>query len=148
MQAEPTLQNVMESIQVLNGSMVDLKTSMEGRMEKMDGGMEKMDGRMGNIEGSIQEVVESVVEFSTHVDVRFDRLEGRVTTIETTMVTKNYLDEKIFQLRGDLVALARKGNTKLSVLVDELVTAGRLAPDVAARILALEPFQQYANQPS
>jgi hypothetical protein len=74
------------------------------------------------------------------VDKRFEKLEHRVGGLETRMVTKEYLDEKIADLRGDLILLARKSNTKLSVLVEDLVAEKSLDPTVARRILALEPF--------
>lgn len=76
---------------------------------------------------SVQDVLDTLNVFATHVDGEFREvktdlhsLNARVTTIESTMVTKNYLDDKIADLRGDLVLLARKGNTKLSTLVEEL----------------------------
>ena len=58
------------------------------------------------------------------------------------MVTKSYLDDKLAGLHGDLIALARKSNTKLSVLVERLVDKGSLKRDAADQILALEPFSQ------
>lgn len=56
------------------------------------------------------------------------------------MVTKDYLDRKIGDLRGELVALSRKVKTKLSVVVEQLVISGTLKRQVADKILALEPF--------
>ena len=38
------------------------------------------------------------------IDERFERLEGRVGKIEATMVTKDYLDDKLGKLRGEFVA--------------------------------------------
>jgi hypothetical protein len=37
------------------------------------------------------------------MDELFDRLESRVDRIEDTMVTKDYLDDKLGQLHGDLI---------------------------------------------
>ncbi len=57
-------------------------------------------------------------------DERFDKVETRLGKIESTMVTKDYLneklDDKMADLRGDLVVLMRKEDTKLKELVDIL----------------------------
>jgi hypothetical protein len=56
------------------------------------------------------------------------------------MVTKDYLDNKLGALRGDLIALAGKANKKLSVLIEEMVKEGSLKRKTANNILAMEPF--------
>ena len=62
--------------------------------------------------------------------------------MKTTMVTKTYLDETVGRLHGDLILLARKGNTKLSTLIEQLLEQRLLDQPTARRILALEPFPQ------
>ena len=54
------------------------------------------------------------------VDGRFDKVEGRVDKVEsglnavkTGMVTKDYLDEKLLALKGDLTIMTRKEDVKL-----------------------------------
>jgi len=76
---------------------------------------------------SKNEILEAVNEFSSKVDERFDKvderfdnLEGKVGKIEATMVTKDYLDEKMADLRGDLVVLMRKEDTKVVKLIEIL----------------------------
>lgn len=63
-----------------------------------------------------------------------------IVHVKSQMVTKSYLDDKLGQLRGDLVILARKGNTKLSTLIEDLVSEGSLKREIADRLLAMEPF--------
>ena len=46
------------------------------------------------------EILEAINEFSNKTDERFSK-------IEATMVTKDYLDDKLSDLRGDLVVLTR-----------------------------------------
>jgi archaellum component FlaC len=124
-----------------------------------------------------QEILEAIHAFAEQVDIRFDRLEGRVGGLEnrvgvlddrvghietnisgliagvsnlktdmafvkSQMVTKDYLDDKLANLRGELVTLTRKENVKLSTLVDGLVTEGSLSRKTADFILAMEPFAQ------
>ena len=97
----------------------------------------------------IRLLTETMSDFATNVDGRFERLETRMTGMETkmtemeaVMVTKEYLDDKLANLRGDLVVLARKSDRKLSELVEELVHEGSLSRDAAHKIMALEPFPQ------
>lgn len=56
------------------------------------------------------------------------------------MVTKDYLDDKLADLKGELTLLARKANTKLSVFIETLVANKTLKRAIADKILALEPF--------
>lgn len=75
---------------------------------------------METLESSQGDLLEAVHVFSEHVDGRFERLEGRVGSLErnmvtkddlrselgkleTRMVTKDYLDEKLAVHHSDLV---------------------------------------------
>ncbi len=67
-------------------------------------------------------------------------MKSEIGGMKSQMVTKSYLDDKLATLRGDLVALTRKSNIKLSVLVESLVKEGSLKRNTADLILAMEPF--------
>ena len=81
-----------------------------------------------NNEATIGDVREAVNTLSTHVDGQFRRvdeqlreikgditqLKGDVTQMKATMVTKDYLDDKLADLRGDLVVLMRKPSSRSS----------------------------------
>ena len=56
------------------------------------------------------------------------------------MVTKNYLDDKLADLRGDLVVLVRKEDRKVIKLVEILRTKNVLVDKDVSEILKLEPF--------
>lgn len=47
------------------------------------------------------------------IDARLDTLESRLNRVEALMVTKDYLDERLWALRGDMVALMRKGGLQI-----------------------------------
>ncbi|MFH1631576.1 MAG: hypothetical protein ABIA47_00935 [bacterium] len=73
-------------------------------------------------EQSHQEILETISIFAESVDSRFDgidtRFEGidnridgidrRLNRVEALMVTKDYLNEKLWSLRGDLVSMIRR----------------------------------------
>jgi archaellum component FlaC len=74
------------------------------------------------------EILGAINEFSTKVDERFNSVDERFNSvdkrfdkIESVIVTKDYLDEKLADLRGDLVVLIRKEDTKVKKLVDILL---------------------------
>jgi predicted nuclease with TOPRIM domain len=105
-------------------------------------------------EESKNEILEAINEFSSKVDERFDKvderfdkvderfdnLEGRVGKIEATMVTKDYLDEKMADLRGDLVVLMRKEDTKVGKLIEILKRRKVITEIEEKEILSMEPF--------
>lgn len=78
------------------------------------------------------------------IDRRFERIEFDIDEIKSTMVTKDYLDEKISDLRGDLVVLVRKEDTKLNTLVNVLHTKRVLDDRDVGRIESMEPFSKSA----
>ncbi|MCL5667150.1 MAG: hypothetical protein M1383_05275 [Patescibacteria group bacterium] len=93
-------------------------------------------------EPTISDVLEAVQVFSNKVEKRFDGLESRVTKIEQNMVTKDYLDEKLLDLKGDLTVLIKKEDRKLLALVSVLEKNKIISTKEAKDILSLEPFPQ------
>jgi len=122
MNNEPTNQDILDVLQAFAGSVDHRFESIEQRFEKIDQRFEKIDLRFNKI------------------DQRFDKIESNVSTIKATMVTKEYLDDKMFDLRGDLVSLVRKEDRKLAAVVDELVKRDVFDDATAHRIFELEPF--------
>lgn len=66
-------------------------------------------------ENNNNKVLEAIHELSTQMDTRFETVEREITMIKSTMVTKDYLDDKLSDLKGDLVVLMRKEDRKVSV---------------------------------
>ncbi len=99
---------------------------MENRFDKMDKRFDGMDKRFDGM------------------DKRFDEVEGRVKDIEGLMVTREYLDDKLTDLRGDLVVLMRKEDRKMHYLVEILHEKHVLSDEETKRIFAHEPFAEYA----
>ena len=89
---------------------------------------------------SKNEILGAINEFSSRVDERLDKLEGKVDKIEATMVTKDYLDEKMADLRGDLVVLMRKEDTKAVKLIEILKRRKVITEIEEKEILSMEPF--------
>jgi septal ring factor EnvC (AmiA/AmiB activator) len=116
-----------------------------------------------------QEILEAINIFSTSVEERFCSLEKDVSeikndisvlkndvsdlknqvsdikgTINTQMVTKDYLDNKNSDLRGDMVVLTRKEDMKFKRLVAILEKRSLITENEAKEIMSMEPFPQLA----
>ena len=102
---------------------------------------------MSQKEVSNSEIFEVVQALATHMDERFDQHDKRFdendrrfSAIEQNMVTKDYLDDKIGSLRGELVVLTRREDVKLASLVEELYSEDSLSAAGRKTVLGMEPF--------
>lgn len=102
--------------------------------------MEQPDISLNDLAVMINEGFDAVDKRFTGVDERLDGMDQRFAKIEATMVTKDYLDEKLADLRGDLVVLTRKEDNKVRKLVDILKKRKVLSTKEADEILSMEPF--------
>jgi len=97
---------------------------------------------------AINDILEIVSYIKDNAATRTELLELRnelksdITRISATMVTKDYLDTKLADLRGDLVVLTRKEDTKLKELVEILKKKNVLTDEDVKHILTMEPFAQ------
>ena len=74
----------------------------------------------------------------------FNGLVGEVQKIKAEMVTKDYLDDKLADLRGDLVVLTRKEDGKVKELVKILQSKKVLNKSEVKRIFSMPPFPELA----
>ncbi|MEK7211079.1 MAG: hypothetical protein AAB731_00410 [Patescibacteria group bacterium] len=71
-------------------------------------------------------------------------LKSEIASIKSQMVTKDYLDEKMADLRGDLVVLVRKEDTKVKALIETLREKKILNDADVKKISSMEPFAQFS----
>lgn len=119
---QPTNQEILTAIN-------NFATHVEERFESNDKRFDSIDRRFEKI------------------DLRFDKLEKRASNLEVNviditanMVTKDYLDEKLSSLKGELVDLIRKGNDKLNKFVNITHSHKLITNGDADEILSMEPF--------
>ncbi len=107
----------------INGVEADLTKKFKGLSEKIDGvetslndavdvlarQINGIDGRLDGIDGRLD-----------GIDGQLDSIDGRLTKVEATMVTKNYLDDKMADLRGDIMQVIGMENDKVLMVVDVL----------------------------
>ncbi len=99
---DTSIDKVLEAVQFLATQMDERFNHVDERFAQVDQRFEQVDRRFAKI------------------DERFEKLEGRVGHLESSMVTKEYLDDKLADLHGDLVIMVRKEDKKVDVLVDIL----------------------------
>jgi len=121
----------------LSETVQTLSRKTDDRFDKVDARLNKSDERVDSIE---QNLLETIGAFAENVDERFDRSDQRVGRVESQMVTKNYLDDKLGDLKGDMVSLVRKEDKKVNRFVEILAARRVLATDDAKEILAFRPF--------
>jgi len=97
---------------------------------------------VGELSEKVDSVLEAIGEFSNKVDGRFERIENRLTRVESQMVTKAYLDDKLIDLKADLTVVMRKEDHKLEALTRLLASKKVITENDANNILSLEPFPQ------
>lgn len=88
---------------------------------------------MENHEPTISEVLEAVNDAATKTG-------ARLTAIEANMVTKNYLDDKLADLRGDLVVLLRQEDTKVKTFIEVVKKNKGITEEDAIRLYSMTPF--------
>ncbi len=102
---------------------------LENKFGKNEEGFEK-----------VEEKFEKVEERFEKVEERFERVDERLNRIENQMVTKDYLDDKIEDLRGDLILKLKKEDEKFNLLVEVLLDKKVVSKKDVARIDAIAVF--------
>lgn len=97
---------------------------------------------VGDLSEKTDTILEAIGHFSDRMEARMSGVEKRLDRVEGDMVTKSYLDEKLFDLKGDLITLTRKEDAKLLRLVDILETRKVISSEDANAVLTMEPFPQ------
>ena len=102
------------------------------------------------------DLMEVIRDLSIHIDERFDRvderflgvdgqfegIDKRLNRIEALMVTKDYLDDKLGDFRGDMVGLVRREYDKTERMVGILEEDRLISTDRAAELRSFEVFPQ------
>ncbi|MFH1252825.1 MAG: hypothetical protein V1664_00620 [Candidatus Uhrbacteria bacterium] len=99
-----------------------------------------INNRVTNINNEIVNINKTFQDFLEVINKSFSDVEKRMSEMETRLVTKSYLDEKISALRGDIMETVRKEDNKLGTLANKLADHKILPVKEIHEILAMEPF--------
>jgi hypothetical protein len=95
-----------------------------------------------SLETAANEILSAVNKFADDTEKRFDSLEKRMDKAESLMVTKDYLDDKLGDLKGDIIVTIRKEDVKVRKLIEILQKKNMLSGPEVKEILSMEPFPQ------
>lgn len=100
------------------------------------------------IEHNINPQFEGVYSRLDKIEGRLDGVEDRLgkveTRLDTEMVTKTYLDEKMGNLESKLLSQDRQSEKKIDALIDALVERRGLKPSDAERLEQVRVFPRRA----
>lgn len=129
MNGEPNIQDVLEAIS-------DFSKNVDERFDSLETDVSILKKDVGTLKQDVGILKQDIGILKQD----YGTMKKDVGVLKTAVVTKDYLDEKIADLRGDLVTLSRKGNRKFEAAIHELVLEGNLKPHAAKEILSMEPF--------
>jgi len=126
---------------------IDYLVKTVGHLTETTDNLTKTVGHLTETVDFLKETVDFVKDNAVtkqEFDKRSLEVDARFTKIEALMVTKDYLDDKLADLRGDLVVMTRKEDTKVKCLVEILHKKKLLTAGEAKQIFKMEPFAQIA----
>lgn len=88
------------------------------------------------------EILEAINGYATSNDKRMASLELEIVSMKALMVTKDYLDDKLADLRGDILTVIRKEDSRLTTLVEILHTKKILDEGDVNVLQRLQPLVQ------
>jgi|SRR3989344_504625 len=141
-QHSATLDEVLSTIINFADKTEERFDNLENDISDMKGEISGMKGEISGMKGEISGMKGEISGMKGEIS----GMKGEIGQIKATMVTKDYLDDKLSDLRGDLVVMLRKGDAKLKVLAEMLHDKKVLNRADVKRIYSLEPFaQQFQN---
>ncbi|MBI5621802.1 hypothetical protein HY933_02995 [Candidatus Falkowbacteria bacterium] len=126
-----TTNEILEAINELSTQMDQRFLGVDGRLDGVDGRLDGIDNRLDGVDGRLD-----------GIDNRLDGMDQRFGRIEATMVTKDYLDRKMAQQKGELIVLMRKADKKVKAIVDRLTMKHIYSAKEKAAFYSMEPFQE------
>ena len=89
-----------------------------------------------------EEILEAINNFASSVDNRFFGIDQRLNRIEAEMVTRDYLDERLADFRGDLISVIKGEDKKIKKVVDILAEKRLFSKKDSDSIYKMKPFAE------
>jgi hypothetical protein len=90
---------------VSNEQILEALTGVQSGLNSLN---EKFDGLEQKVDGNHLELTETVQGLAQHMDERFSVVEREQVRMSAVMVTKGYLDDKLADLKSDIIQHTRK----------------------------------------
>jgi predicted nucleic acid-binding Zn-ribbon protein len=128
---DPSNQEILEAINIF-------ADHTEKRFKNLESDMSSVKSEMSSMKSEMSSVKSDVISIKSEMS----SMKSEIKSIKSQMVTKDYLDDKLADLHGDLVVLARKEDKKLLSLVHILKNKKVISEADTKMIFAMEPFGQ------
>ncbi len=98
------------------------------------------DKETAGIKDLIMDLAGSIVDFANDTQENFDSIKEEFKSIRSIMVTKDYLDDKLGSLKGELVVAIKNEDRKLNLTVHKLESKKVFDSKDKHEIMAIELF--------
>jgi archaellum component FlaC len=121
----------------------DVLTAINTFSAQVDNRFERVEKRLDGVEkrlDGVEKRLDGVEKRLDNVENRLDRVEDRIDQIEGTMVTKEYLDNALIDVRADFISHIKAKDKKVDTLIDILREKKVITSQESKKILAAESF--------
>ncbi len=115
----------------LESSINEFANKTERRFIGIETNIKEMKGEIGEMKGEIGEMKGEIGE-----------MKGEIGNLKMDMLTKDYLDERLFDLRGDIISVIKGEDNKLKELAKILKEKGAISKADFEQVFSLAPFPQ------
>jgi|SRR3989338_4445547 len=126
---EITLISIAESIE-------ELARMTKSGFDAVDKRFDAVESRLDRVETDVSQLKSDVSQLKSDVS----QLKSDVGYLKSQMVTKEYLDDKLADLRGDFIALLRKEDQRLSGLISLLKERALIGIAEVKQLALLQPL--------
>ena len=117
-------------------TLISIAESIEELARMTKSGFDAVDKRFDAVESRLDRVETDVSQLKSDVS----QLKSDVGYLKSQMVTKEYLDDKLADLRGDFIALLRKEDQRLSGLISLLKERALIGIAEVKQLALLQPL--------
>jgi len=145
MNQQPTNQDILTAINTFATDTEHRFQNLESDVKTLKSDMTIVKSELGSVQSDISSMKSELGSVQSDIGSMKSELgsvQSDIGSMKSQMVTKDYLDEKLSDLRGDLVVLVRKEDRKLNALVGVLKEKSVITAGEAQQVLMLEPFVQ------
>jgi len=125
---EPTNLDILQKIESSNTEILQIINNYATHIEEEIGGIKT---EIGGIKTEIGGIKTEIGGIKTEIG-----------GIKATMVTKDYLDDKLSDLKGDIIITMRKEDMKFKALVEILQKRNLISSEDVRTVLSMQPFPQ------
>lgn len=146
MEKEITNKEILEAVSKLTLTVTETNQKIGG----LEVTVNETNQKVGGLKNTVNDLMTTMNEYATSVEEQINDLGVELKkeissingTLATQIVTKEYLDDKLADLNGDLVLAIKTGDTKLHLTVDKLHKKKVFNENDRQEILALKPFYE------